>query len=79
MLVEETIDSRAALHHSYIHWTRPVENRRFAAKVAGALVSEDSQRHGRYRTIDMLLTSTVIFLVLICATNHGICRENEMQ
>jgi hypothetical protein len=79
MLVEETIDSRGALRHGYIHWRRPVEDRRFTAKVAGALVSEDSQRRGRYRAIAMLLTSTAMFLVLICTTNHGICRKNEMQ
>jgi hypothetical protein len=79
MLMEETIDLRGALHHGYLHWRRPVKNRRFAAKVAGGLVSEDSQRRGRYRAIDMLLTSTVMFLVLIFTTNHGICRENGMQ
>ena len=55
---ERYIQPEEAAHHAYQPWWRSVENRRFSEDVAGALVSEDSQRRGERRAIGMRITST---------------------
>lgn len=76
---ERIIQLEGAAHHAYQHWWRSAENRRFSAKVAGALVSEDSRRRGERRAIDMRMTSIIMSSVLHRTTNHGFSRENEMR
>ena len=55
---ERNIQLEGSAHHAYQPWWRSVENRRFSEDVAGALVSEDSQRRGERRAIGMRITST---------------------